>query len=110
MKPKPKPKEEPELRYEDINATELRQILLIQLGVRISRRVSQAELVQILETSEYLPGQLDPIEHDRQQLQGWLEENWEHYSNQLRCSGKCTETCTDAQVMACTIENLAKVQ
>jgi len=120
MTKKSKKKEAPKLDLSDLNKTELRQILFIQLNVRVSRAVSIERLLEILETSEVASEELDPLVRGRKQLEGWLAENWQHFSNQLRCTGKCSvggttkegthSGCTDIQVMACLSENLSKVQ
>lgn len=120
LKKRKKKEPEPKLDLSLLNKTELRQILFIQLGIRVSRAVPGERLLEILETSEFTGDDKDPIEYTRDQLSGWLAENWKHFSNQLRCTGKCSDGddvkegshsgCTDVQVMYCLSKNLSKVQ
>jgi len=106
----PRKTDEP-IDYNEMNNSELRQIILIQLGVRVSRLVPQRELIKILTSSEVKKKQLDPLMEEREKVEAWIFANRQSFSNQLRCKGNCTTgPCTDMQVLMCYTRNRQRIE
>lgn len=102
--------EEP-INMADMNCSELRQLILIQLGLRISRRVPQKKLIQILDTSVVEEKLLDPLMEEREKVEAWIFANRSAFSNQLRCKGDCTTgSCTDMKVVMCYLDNRRRIE
>lgn len=106
-----KKKDEPPLIMENVNCTELRQLLRIQFGVRVAGGLPHELLLALFEgTIPFDQEYHDPLMHERGRVETWIKDNWSFIGNQLRCKGDCTTgQSTDAQVIQCFMDNEEKL-
>ena len=91
--------------FEDLNKTELLELIRHQTGRRLSRKLNNNELIEILNTG--ILRSYSETEKTRLQLEQFIDKNWEYYQTNLPCKGqvnegKCTiYKCPEARHIGC---------
>lgn len=77
----------------ELNKTELIELLRLQTGRRLSRTLSNNELIEMMNTGEIT--RFARTEHSRMRLEQFIQKNWDYYQTNLPCRGQINEgNCT----------------
>lgn len=77
----------------ELNKTELIEILRLQTGRRVSRTLATNDIINMLDTGSI--STFSKTEKTRYRLEQFIEKNWDYYQTNLPCRGEPNEgKCT----------------
>lgn len=81
------------MNLEELNKTELLELIRQQTGKRISSTTSRANLIQMIEMGKVWD--ISNTEHSRVKLELFIDKNRQYYQTNLPCRGQINEgKCT----------------